>query len=134
MKNNHLYHDQSMWKGAKPDTFSKANTLRNKMTVSEKLLWEKLKGKKLNNYKFRRQHPIQNFIADFYCHELDLIIEIDGEYHNNKEQFEYDKNRTGILNFNGIEVLRFTNFEVKNNVQLVLHKILIEAERIKSNK
>jgi len=133
MKNNHPYHSQNMWKGASPETFKKSHYLRDNMTRAEELLWENLKTKKLNNYKFRRQHPILSYITDFYCHELRLVIEIDGGYHNDIEQVEYDKKRTDILNFNGIKIIRFTNNEVINDSQLVLHKILIEAQKIKIN-
>ena len=57
MKNNHPYHDLSMWRGARAETFAKARSLRKNTTKAEKILWEKLKSKKLNNYKFRCQHP-----------------------------------------------------------------------------
>ena len=133
MKKNNPYHDDSMWKGAKPETFNKAKVLRNKMTKAEDIMWNNLRTKKLNNYKFRRQHPVLNYIADFYCHELRLIIEIDGGYHNNIKQAEYDQKRTDILNLNGIKVIRFTNDEVINDSHLVLHKKLIEAQKIKTN-
>ena len=101
------------------------------LKLLEKVLWNGLKTKKLNGYKFRRQHPIQKYIADFYCHELKLIIEVDGGYHNKKEQKDYDKIRSETLNFQDIKILRFSNEEVLMNTQHVLYKILIEAENIK---
>jgi len=123
MSKNKSYNDLSMWKGATPDVFLKARILRNNMTQTELLLWEEIKGNKLLGYKFRRQHPIASFIADFYCHKLNLIIEIDGEYHNIESQIKLDDERTEILEFQGVEVLRFTNNEVLKNMPEVLEKI-----------
>lgn len=95
------------------------------MTDAELLLWEKLKGNKFHGLKFRRQHPISNYIADFYCHKLKLIIEIDGGYHQIEEQKKYDKERTVNLNFNDIKVLRFSNEEIIINIA----KVLLEIEQ-----
>ena len=123
MKEHQSQKDESMFKGASARIFKNAEVLRNNMTESELLLWEKLKNKKFYGLKFRRQHPIQTFVADFYCHKLQLIIEIDGEYHNDENQIELDETRTSILEFNGISVIRFTNDEVKNSIEKVLSKI-----------
>ena len=123
MKKHQSQNDDSMFKGASPQIFRNAEQLRNNMTIAEKLLWEELKGKKFNGLKFRRQHPIQSYIADFYCHKLKLIIEIDGGYHNSEKQIENDNERTEILEFNGLEVIRFSNKEVVNNLNYVLSKI-----------
>ena len=78
----------SMFYNAKPHIFSKAQLLRNNMTNAEKLLWEKIRKKQILNLKFRSQHPIDIFIADFYCHQIKLVIEIDGEIHNLKDHKE----------------------------------------------
>ncbi len=59
----------------------KARELRNNMTKAEIILWSRIRSKQINGYKFRRQYPVLDFIADFYCHELKLIIEVDGEVH-----------------------------------------------------
>ena len=104
-------YDDGMWKGAPKSSFGKALDLRNRETEAEKLLWEELRGNKVNGLKFRRQHPVSLFIADFYCHKLKLVVEIDGEYHFTKEQILKDKERTEILNSNGLEVIRFKNEE-----------------------
>ena len=85
--------------------------------------------KKLNGYKFRRQHAIKSYIVDFYCAEKMLSIEVDGEIHLKKEQIEYDKNRTEELNLLEIKEIRFTNEEIDKNISLVLKKILIELEK-----
>ena len=117
------FHDKSMWKGASPIIFSRAKHLRENMTDTEILLWEELKKKKLLGYKFRRQHPISNYILDFYCHKLKLVIEIDGGYHNHFKQRELDKERTEILEFQGLKVLRFANEEVVENLSSVIKEI-----------
>jgi very-short-patch-repair endonuclease len=122
MKKN-LYHEESMWKGASKETFIKAQILRKNMTEPEKILWNKLSKNKLRGYKFRRQHPILFYIADFYCHALLLIIEIDGGYHETEEQKIKDEERTEHLKFNGITVVRYTNEEVLNNVDDVIKRI-----------
>ena len=115
--NNPIYH------GAEAHTLKKAFELRKCMTKAEIILWEKLRAKKLNGYKFRRQHAIRQFVADFYCHQAKLVIEVDGDYHNETEQKEYDIGRTEELNQFEITVIRFTNNEVENNINEVLEKI-----------
>ena len=117
------YQDDGMHKGAKPDTFSKAEFLRNNMTDTEKILWEKLKKKETVGYRFRRQHPVGYYILDFYSHQLKLCIEIDGEYHDSKEQQQKDKERDDFLEFNGITVIRFKNEEIQNNIEKVINGI-----------
>ena len=126
-----LYHNDSMYKGAKPDTFKKAELLREKMTLSEIKLWEVLKNKTTVGYRFRRQHPLGNYILDFYNHSLKLCIEVDGEYHQTKEQIEYDQKREEFLKFNGISTVRFTNFEVDNELEEVILKLKNFIENIK---
>ena len=106
-----------------------SKSLRKKQTDAEKLLWSNLRNRKLNGYKFRRQHAIKSYIVDFYCAEKMLSIEVDGEIHLKKEQIEYDKNRTEELNLLEIKEIRFTNEEIDKNISLVLKKILIELEK-----
>ena len=101
------------------------------MTNSEELLWERLKGKQVSGHRFRRQHPIDIFIADFYCHEARLVVEVDGDIHSMKS--EYDDGRTAEMEKFEIKVIRFTNNEVENNIDAVIRKIeMIVIERIKS--
>ena len=106
-----------------------SKSLRKKQTDAEKLLWSNLRNRKLNGYKFRRQHAIKSYIVDFYCAEKMLFIEVDGEIHLKEEQIEYDKNRTEELNLLEIKEIRFTNEEIDKNISLVLKKILIELEK-----
>ena len=97
--------------------------LRINMTEAEKILWEYLKNKKLEGYKFRRQYSVDSFIIDFYCPKIKLGIEVDGEVHFTDEAKEYDENRSGFLSDFGIEIIRFKNDEVFNNVEIVLNRI-----------
>ena len=120
-----------MWKDAPPSSFAKAVGLRIQMTDAEKLLWEELRNKNFQNLKFRRQHPIHLYIADFYCHELKLIVEIDGEYHHTEDQILKDNERTSYLNAHGVEVIRFTNSQVKQSLDSVLQAISDKASEIK---
>ena len=113
----------SMFYNAKPHIFEKAKALRNNMTDTELILWQKLKGKQILGLRFRPQHPIDIFIADFYCHPLKLVIEVDGGFHLSTEQKEYDIGRTGELNYWGIEVIRFTNYEIEMNIKQVIKEI-----------
>ena len=109
---------------ASPRIFAFAKQLRNeKSTAAERLLWSHLKSKKLEGYKFRFQHPIGRYIADFYCHDKQLVIEIDGGYHFNKEQEFLDEDRTYWLERRGATVMRFTNDEVFEETDIVLNRI-----------
>ncbi|MFK5854987.1 MAG: DUF559 domain-containing protein, partial [Bacteroidota bacterium] len=83
----------SMYYGAKPHIFEKARFLRNNMTDSKLKLWEVLKGKRILGLRFRSQHPIDIFIADFYCHPVKLVVEVDGGIHKSSDQKEYDIGR-----------------------------------------
>ena len=120
-----------MYFRAKPVTLETARLLRKRMSYSESILWDKLKGKQMLGLRFRPQHPIEFFIADFYCHAARLVIEIDGEIHS--EQVEYDDGREAEMEKYGIKIVRFTNDEVNNDIENVLKKIeTIIKERIQS--
>ena len=108
---------EELHQGAKGDVFNFARILRKEQTSAEDLLWARLRSGKLDGYKFRRQHPIKNWIADFYCHEAKLIIEVDGRIHLGKEQKENDQGRTYELEGLGLKVIRFTNEEVESNIE-----------------
>ncbi|MDR8393903.1 endonuclease domain-containing protein [Aliifodinibius sp. S!AR15-10] len=116
-----------MFYGAPPYIFEKARELRKSMTKAETKLWNQLNKKQLG-YKFRRQHPISEFIADFYCHSSKLVIEVDGGIHSKKEHQEYDIKRSNKLNRFGITVIRFKNQEILRNVQTVLKRITTYLE------
>ena len=108
--------------GAAMETFQIAERLRRDMTTAEKILWERVCKSQLG-VRIRRQHPIWKFIADFYCHEVKLVIEIDGGIHLISENKEYDISRDIILNDFKIEILRFTNDEVLTETDLVIERI-----------
>jgi len=93
------------------------------MTKAEKTLWNELKNRKLMGLKFRRQHPIHIYIADFFCHEKKLIIEVDGGIHEETERKENDLNRSAELDRLGISVIRFSNDQVLNHLDRVLVEI-----------
>lgn len=131
MKNRGPYYDLSMWKGAPASSFGKARALRKNLTPAEQKLWDVLKQNACG-YKFRCQHPIHLFIADFYCHQLKLIIEIDGEYHNIAEQQKKDQERTELLNLQEVEVIRFTNDEVLHDLKEVLLAIRLKIATIEA--
>ena len=124
-------HDDGMWKGAPSDSFSKAQFLRRNETIAEKLLWEKLRNNQLEGLKFRRQHPVNIYIADFYCHKFKLIIELDGDYHNQEEQKQKDEVRTEVLRLNDLKIIRFKNEEVEQNINQVLITIKNKIEQLK---
>jgi very-short-patch-repair endonuclease len=109
--------------GAKPATIDRAQQLRKISTEAESLLWIRLRNKKLEGLKFRRQHPIGRFIVDFYCHEKRLVVEVDGGIHNEAEIKERDEGREDELRSFGLAILRFTNEEVINNMKMVLEKL-----------
>jgi len=93
------------------------------MTQSERLLWEKLRSRKLLGFKFRRQHPFHEFVLDFFCYDAKLSIELDGAIHNESYQKERDGERTIILKNLGITEIRFSNREVENQMEEVLDEI-----------
>ena len=107
-----------------------ARKLRKQSTRAEKIFWENVRNRKVENIKFNRQFPIyfeyegqkRFFIADFYCHENKLIIEIDGGIH--EQQKDYDELRTAIINELGMKVIRFKNEKVMNNLDKVIEELM----------
>ncbi|MBC5773057.1 endonuclease domain-containing protein [Pontibacter sp. KCTC 32443] len=103
------------------DLKAKARELRKNSTLSEILLWQVIKERKLLNYQFHRQVPLLDFIVDFYCHELKLAVEIDGDSHN--YSYDYDTLRQAELEKYGIRFLRFDDLEVKKDMPNVLRTL-----------
>ena len=103
-----------------------ARHLRKHLTPAEIRLWSALSRRKLAGLKFRRQHPVGQFIVDFYCPSCKLVIEVDGEIH--LQQKAYDNARTEQLQSFGYRVLRFTNEEVLSDLQTVLAHIVQVAK------
>ena len=98
------------------------------MTPTEALVWEHLRDRKFHGLKFRRQHPIGPYVADFFCSELQLILEIDGAVHNNPEQRTRDRERTLFLQGLGFEVVRISNSQVESNPEQALTQALPNAQ------
>ncbi|GIZ09294.1 DUF559 domain-containing protein [Flavobacterium sp. UMI-01] len=108
-----------------------AKEMRKEPTFAEAMLWDAVRNKKLEG-KFRRQHLIGNYIVDFVCLESRLIVEVDGEYHNTPEQIEFDEQRTLELEQkHRFKVIRFTNEEVKKDIEKVLSEIKTELNKRK---
>ena len=99
----------------------RSRELRREMTNAERLLWERLRGGRLNGLKFRRQQIIAGFIADFYCHAAGLVVEVDGAVH--RGQAEYDARREQVLMTHGLQVLRVPNDQVEHDIEGVLKRI-----------
>lgn len=112
-----------MFYGASPELFVKAKQLRRNQTPAEKRLWTYLNANRLGGFRFKAQHPLHQFIADFYCHAARLVIELDGSVHDTLEQREYDENRTYMIEEFGIRVIRFRNQEVFSTINSVLEII-----------
>jgi len=103
-----------------PEMTGRRKQLRNNATVVEKLLWSKLRNSQLG-VKFTRQYSVENYVVDFYCPKKKLAIELDGESHAKKK--EYDAYRTRTLEAYGVKEIRFWNGEVKNEAEEVVRKI-----------
>ena len=124
--------DRHMFYGAKKNIFLRAIELRNNMTEAEKVLWEELKKKEIFKARWKRQHPIDIFVVDFYCHKYKLAIEVDGEIHLKEEIREYDDGRAHDIEKLGIKILRFSNKEIFYDIESVLYRILNEIKLYKS--
>ena len=105
------------------DLKQRGRELRRNGTIGEVLLWQQLRGKQMRGYQFNRQKPLRNYIADFYCHKLNLVIEIDGSSHVHEEAGSRDSVREKGLAKLGLHVLRFTEGEVREQMNMVLEKI-----------
>ena len=105
--------------------------MRHPQTPAEATLWRAIRDRNLV-YKFRRQHPIDRFIVDFYCAQAKLCIELDGESHLEARQAEYDAARTGFLEQLGYKVIRFTNDDVRYNIHPVVEEIIRTIEMLLS--
>ncbi len=127
------FKEGGMFDQAHPLLFERAKALRKNMTETEKILWNYLKAG-VAGLKFRRQHPLGLYIADFYCHPIRLVIELDGRIHDREDVKENDEQREKELISWGNRILRFKNEEVLNNVEAVLLMIIQKAEELKKAK
>lgn len=124
------HHSDSLHLEASNQLFGYAKEMRKKATEAEGLLWSRLKNGKVAGMKFRRQHPIEKYIADFYCHEKKLIIEVDGDIHSQAEQKQIDKVRTDVLKELNVTVVRFRIEEVILNIDSVIAKIIEACKKL----
>ncbi|MGJ8684598.1 MAG: endonuclease domain-containing protein [Nonlabens sp.] len=102
--------------------------LRKQLTPAEAFLWKEITSRKFHNLKFRRQHSIHNYIVDFYCAQHQLIIELDGQYHDEPNQLEQDNKSDAYLNSSGFHVLRYENKYIFEHLDLVLKEIKQHCE------
>lgn len=113
---------ENMFYGANSFVFQRAEELRNRMTPSEQVLWKSIH---INEWKlkFRRQHPIANWVVDFYCHSIKLVIEVDGDFHEAEDVKKNDEERENYLKKLGLTVLRIKNDDIYKNKKAVLARI-----------
>ena len=127
--NKNPFKKEGMFKGANPIVFELSKDLRKNMTGSEKILWVHLRHG-VRELKFRRQHPIGIYIADFYCHKLKLVIEVDGLIHDKPNIIIHDKKREEDLKSLGYQIVRFSNKEIFTDIENVLEKIKTKVENL----
>jgi len=125
-------HGYASYKIDSPLSFENAKQMRREPTEAEEILWKSLRNRNLG-FKFRRQHPIENYIANFVCLDVWIIIEIDGGYHNLKEQQEADAKRDADLKQIGFTTLRYTNEQIFNSLDNVLQQIKAAVEKVKQS-
>lgn len=101
-------------------TVERARALRRVMTPPEVRLWARLRAKRLDGLKFRRQHPIGPFILDFYCAAARLAVEVDGRMHDHPDRLDHDRRRTAWLNRQGVRVIRLAAESVRTELDGVL--------------
>ena len=115
---------RKMFYGAGDRIFKRAKYLRNHVTSSEMIFWGMLK-ESFPSYRFRRQHPLSEYIADFYCHKLKLVIELDGSIHQLDEVAKNDIERQANIESLGLKVIRFTNEEIKCELEKCIEAIRV---------
>ena len=110
-------------RNTQPELIAHARQMRREPTPAEAILWEALQGRKLGGLKFRRQHPVNAYILDFWCSACKLVVELDGSVHESSETRAHDEMRQRHLEEAGYTVLRFRNEEVLENLSTVLNII-----------
>ena len=117
--------------GAKASTFRNAHHLRTHETKAEKILWEHLRKRRMEGIKFRRQHPTKKFVVDFFASEVNLVIELDGDYHQEKIQIFADEQRDKSLILDKFLTIRFSDDQIFNSLESVLEEIRNKIINIK---
>lgn len=114
-----------------PQLLEFAKTMRSNATDAEHFMWQLLRAKRFMNLKFRRQHVIAPYIVDFYCHELGLVIELDGSQHGTDDAIEYDAERTKFLEALDLKVVRYWNHDVLSRADVVLEDLWRRCSELK---
>ncbi|OTG93009.1 endonuclease domain-containing protein [Acinetobacter sp. ANC 3832] len=115
-----------------PELLEFAKSMRSNATDAEHLMWQILRAKRFMNLKFRRQHVIQPYIVDFYCHDIGLVIELDGGQHNTADGKEYDVERTKFLEALDLKVVRYWNHDVLSETDVVLEDLWRVCDELKN--
>ena len=126
-----------MHHGAQPSTFRNAEYLRRNPTRAEEILWERLRNNQIEGVHFRRQHPFHRYVPDFYANEVSLVIELDGEIHEEKSVKFTDEDREFNLKLRRLYLLRYNNQEVYNFEDEVVEDIrrtVIELRKMKKKR
>ncbi len=121
-------------RGANRKEISIARKLRRHSTSAESRLWAELRNRQVGGFKFVRQMPIGNYIADFVCREVMLVVEVDGATHSTNEEMFRDNRRTAVLGRLGYALVRFQNEDVYNAMEGVLRTIQIKLESLNKPK
>jgi very-short-patch-repair endonuclease len=111
----------------------KRRNLRRRSTKAERLMWQNLRNRRFEGYKFRRQVSVGFFVLDFYCPQLKLAIEVDGYSHDSEEAKKYDAERQEIIENHGVRFLRIRDEEVHENIEKALDKVKAEIRRLVSS-
>jgi very-short-patch-repair endonuclease len=114
-----------------PQLLEFAKTMRSNATDAENFMWQLIRAKRFMNLKFRRQHVIAPYIVDFYCHELGLVIELDGSQHGTDDAIKYDAERTRFLEALDLKVIRYWNHEVLGRTDVVLEDLWRRCSELK---
>ena len=109
-----------------------AKSMRHAATDAENLLWQRFRAKRFMELKFRRQQVIEPYIVDFYCHEIGLVIELDGGQHNTEDDRAYDVERTQFLEALGLSVVRYWNSDVLGRTDVVLEDLWQVCSELKN--
>ncbi|MES1245529.1 MAG: endonuclease domain-containing protein, partial [Acidobacteriota bacterium] len=112
---------------ARGGAVGRVRELRESSTPAERVLWDRLRGRRFLGLKFRRQFPIEGFVTDFCCYEMRLVVELDGGIHDESAQAAHDENRDFVLHSLGFRILRFPNDRVLHATDLVLEEIARSA-------
>lgn len=108
-----------------------SRNLRKRQTSAERILWSRIRSRRLGGFKFRRQHGLANYIVDFYCEELKLVVELDGDLHGYAGKMVSDKTKEAFLMGRSFKVVRYTNLDVYENLDGVLNDLLVRCSEVR---